>query len=583
MKLFDSVHAASSETRLVRAVAFTSIGAAAIAALYFGQEVLLPTAVAIFLAFILGPATSWLRRFVPHTVAVAAIVLLAMVFFGSLTMFVMSQLADVAGRLPTYQTNLQQKIKDLQGLTENGGALSRFTAMIGSLTSSFTAHEGVKAVAAPTIVQSGSSSVATVAAFALALLHPLLAVGIVLILVVFILLDRDHISDQVVRLVGGSNVHATSEALEDAAGRVARVLMLQVLTNFGFAIAVGAGLFALGTPNPIVWGLLAGGLRFIPYVGATIGAVLPTLISFAVFPGWLHPLLVLGWIIGVDIVLGQIVEPLIFGESTGVTPLALILSALFWGTLWGPVGLLLSTPITICLLVLGKRVPNLGFLHVLLGDQPALLPYQQVYRRLIRRAPTEASAVALAEIEEKGREPGLDESLGRMVVLAEEDRAADRLSPEQVDAIVDGTDLVIDFLDEAEDEEADGEAARLPPPVEGPQASPAHPGVFVRCVGGRGQIDDAAAAVIAFGLRQAGLHALGTRHAGTAPAVGAAAFTIDLICYASHPSDAVRRYTSRKARSDGPERRPSCHRRLRRRAGPRHDRRQAGAKRHLRR
>ena len=551
VKLFDSVLAASSETRLVRAVAFTLIGAAVIAALYFGREVLLPTAVAIFLAFILGPATSWLRRFVPHTVAVAAIVLLAMVFFGSLTMFVMSQLADVAGRLPTYQTNLQQKIKDLQGLTEDGGALSRFTAMIGSLTSSFTAHEGAKAVAAPTIVQSGSSSFATVAAFALALLHPLLAVGIVLILVVFILLDRDHISDQVVRLVGGSNVHATSEALEDAANRVARVLMLQVLTNFGFAIAVGAGLFALGTPNPIVWGLLAGGLRFIPYVGATIGAVLPTLISFAVFPGWLHPLLVLGWIIGVDIVLGQIVEPLIFGESTGVTPLALILSALFWGTLWGPVGLLLSTPITICLLVLGKRVPNLGFLHVLLGDQPALLPYQQVYRRLIRRAPTEASAVALAQIEEKGQEPGLDESLGRMVVLAEEDRAADRLSPEQVDAIVDGTDLVIDFLDEAEDEEPDGEPARPQPPVEGPQASPAYPGVFVRCVGGRGQIDDAAAAVIAFGLRRAGLRALGTRHAGTAPAVEAAAFPIDLICYASHPSDAVRRYTSRKARSEG--------------------------------
>jgi predicted PurR-regulated permease PerM len=559
VKLFDSVHAASSETRLVRAVAFTFIGAAAIAALYFGQEVLLPTAVAIFLAFILGPATSWLRRFVPRTVAVAVIVLLAVAILGSLTMLVTSQLAEVAGSLPTYQTNLQQKIKDLQGLTEGEGPLSRFTAMIASLASNFTAEGGaqVKAGATaaapiPAIVQSGTSGFATVASFALALLHPLLAVGIVLILVVFILLDRDHISDQVVRLVGGSNVHATSEALEDAAGRVARVLMLQVVTNFGFAVTVGVGLFAIGTPNPILWGLLAGMLRFIPYVGASIGALLPTLISFAVFPGWLPPLLVLGWIIGVDIVLGQIVEPLIFGESTGVTPLALILSALFWGTLWGPVGLLLSTPITICLLVVGQRVPNLGFLHVLLGDQPALLPYQQVYRRLIRRAPTEASAVALAEIEEKGEQQGLDDALGRMVVLAEEDRAADRLSQEQVDAIVDGTDLVIDFLDEAEDEEErEGEPGKLQPPSASPHASPARDGVFVRCVGGRGQIDDAAASVIAFGLRQAGLNALGTRHARSAPAVGAASFTIDLICYASHPSEAVRRYTARKARSDG--------------------------------
>ena len=314
-------------------------------------------------------------------------------------------------------------------------------------------------------MKSGESSFATVAAFAMALLHPRLGTGIVLILVIFILLDRDHISDAVVRLVGSSNVHATSEALEDAANRVGRVLLLQVLTNFGFAIAVSAGLFAFGTPNAILWGLLAGMLRFIPYVGAAIGAILPTLISFAVFPGWLQPLLV--------------------------------------------------------------------------------QPYQQIYRRLIRRAASEGSAVALAQIEEKGKELGLDDSLGRMVVLPEEDRSADRLSPEQVDAIVDGTDLVIDFLDEKPDEDS---AAREPTTT--PEAPPIHPGVFVRCVGGRGQIDDAAASIIAFGLRQSGMDALGTRHTETVPAA-AAALTIDLICYASHPSDAVWRYTTRKARREG--------------------------------
>ena len=545
MKLFDSVHAVSSETRLVRTVAFTFIGAVAIAALYFGQEVLLPTAVAIFLAFILGPATAWLRRFVPLPVAVAAIVLLAVGVLGVLATLVMSQLADVAGSLPTYQTNLHQKIKDFQALTEGEGPLSRFTAMFASLANDFAASGGATAAAPALRVQGGESSFGTVAAFALALLHPLLAAGIVLILVVFILLDRDHISDQVVRLVGGSNVHATSEALEDAAGRVARMLALQVLTNFGFAVAVGGGLFAIGTPNPVLWGLLAGALRFIPYVGAVIGAILPTLISFAVFPGWLQPLLVLGWIVGVDIVLGQILEPLVFGESTGVTPLALILSALFWGTLWGPVGLLLSTPITICLLVVGQHVPNLGFLYVLLGDQPALRPYQQVYRRLIRRAASEAAAVAVVQIEENGKERGLDESLGRMVVLAEEDRVADRLSPEQVDAVVEGTDLVIDFLEEAPDEESKPDAP------EGPPAPAAGGDVFFRCIGGRGQIDDAAAAVIAFALRQGGLQALGTRHVESAKTAEAAGYTIDLICYASRPSDAVRRYTARKARSGG--------------------------------
>jgi hypothetical protein len=366
----------------------------------------------------------------------------------------------------------------------------------------------------------------------------------VLILVIFILLDRDHISDQVVRLFGGSDVHATSEALEDAAGRVARVLLLQVLMNLGFSVAVGGGLFLLGMPNPILWGLMAGALRFVPYVGAVLGAVLPTLIAFAVSPGWVQPFLVLGFIVACDIVLGQFLEPLIFGESTGVTPLALILSALFWSSLWGPIGLILSTPITICLLVLGRHVPNLGFLQVLLGDEPALKPYQQIYRRLMRKAVPEASVVAQAEIDEKGREQGLDDSLGRMVVLAEQDRASDRLSPEQIDAIVEGTDLVLDFLDDKDDENA------------APAAPRSAPRAFIRCVGGRSQIDDASAAVVAFGLREGGLDAVSAKRgestatepvAAVAAAAGAT-FTLNLICYASHPSEAVRRYTSRKLR-----------------------------------
>ena len=221
------------------------------------------------------------------------------------------------------------------------------------------------------------------------MLHPLLSIGIVIILAVFILLDRDHLSDKFVRLFG-ADVHATSEAVGDAAARIARMLSLQLLTNLGFAVLVGGGLFMLGMPNALLWGLLAGALRFVPYVGAALGALLPTLVAIAVMPGWLQPLLVLGFIIALDILIGQLVEPLLFGESTGVTPLALILSAIFWGMLWGPIGLLLSTPLTICLLVLGTHVPHLQFLQVLLGDEPALAPYQQIYRRLIRKAVVDA-------------------------------------------------------------------------------------------------------------------------------------------------------------------------------------------------
>jgi predicted PurR-regulated permease PerM len=539
MKFPDLASATGGGAGLQRAAAITFIGAVAIAALYVGRDVLIPAAIAVLFAFILGPAVTWVRRVLPLPLAVTVVVLGALVVAGLLTVLVMAQLAEVAGSLPSYQTNLQQKIRDIRALSEGGGTVSRFMAMVASLGHDLALTAGP--ASAPAVqVQSSGSNLESVAAFVSPLLHPILTIGIVVILVVFILLDRDHLNDQFVRLFGASDVHATAEAIGDAASRVARVLSLQLMTNFGFAVAVGGGLFVLGMPNALLWGLLAGGLRFVPYVGTALGAVLPTLIAFAVTPGWAQPFLVLGWMIVCDVVLGQLIEPLLFGESTGVTPLALIMSALFWGTLWGPVGLLLSTPLAICLLVLGRHVPHLGFLQIILGDEPALAPYQQIYRRLIRKAVADASTVALAEIEEKGRERGLDDSMGRMVVLAEGDRAQDRLSAVQVEAIVEGTDDVLDFL------AADALEARPAQPV-APDLAGREVRAWFHCVGGRGQIDDAAASIVAFALRQSGLEAASQRR-GEKPSGDATdgALVIQLICYASHPSDAVRRYTLRK-------------------------------------
>jgi predicted PurR-regulated permease PerM len=538
MKILDFANREQDDARLVRTAAITFISATAIVALYLGQEVLIPVAIAMLFAFILSPAVSLVRRLVPLPLAVTVVVLGALMVAGLLTLLVMTQLAEVAGSLTSYQTNLHRKIQDIRGLSEGGGALSRFASMVASLAHDLEVTAGPAAPPAVR-VQSGSSF-ENIAAFVAPLTHPLLTIGIAVILVVFILLDRDHLSDQFVRLFGQSDVHATSEVIGDAADRVGRVLSLQLMTNFGFAIVVGGGLFVLGMPNPLLWGLLAGGLRFIPYVGAMLAAVLPTLIAFAIAPGWMQPLLVLGWIVGSDIVIGQIIEPLLFGESTGVTPLALIMSAIFWGTLWGPIGLLLSTPLTVCLLVVGTHVPNLGFLQILLGAAPALAPYQQIYRRLIRKAVADASAVALAEIEEKGRERGLDDGMGRMVVLAEADRALDRLSAEQIDAIVEGTDEVLDMI--AEDA-LDGD---LPAAVSA-DAAAREARTFFQCVGGRGQIDDAAASIVAFALRQTGLQASSHHHGDKgSDAAPEGSVTVHLICYASHPSEAVRRYTRRK-------------------------------------
>ena len=526
-----------SDLRLVRAAAIALLGAIAILALYFGRDVLIPTALAMFFAFILGPALTWVRRFLPLPLAVGVVVTGGLVVGGIVAVLVFSQLADVAGSLTRYQANLHQKIQDVRALSEGGGAVSRFMSMAASLAHDLNLDAGPAAVPAVR-VQSGMSSFASVVGFVAPLLYPLLSLGIIVILVVFILADRDHLSDQFVRLFGASDVHATSKALSDAAARVARVLALQLLTNLGFAVLVGLSLFALGMPNAVLWGLLAGALRFVPYVGAILGAVLPTIIAFAVLPGWLMPLLVLGCIVALDVIIGQVVEPLLFGESTGVNPLALILSAIFWGTLWGPIGLLLSTPLTICLLVLGKHVPHLGVLEVMLGDEPALAPYQQIYRRLIRKAVADASVVALAEIEAKGPEAGLDDAMGRMVVLAEADDTLDRLSPAERVAIVEGTDDVLDFLSVASDDAATADA---PPPSGLPERREDR--VSLRCIGGRGGIDDAAAAIFAFALRRHGFDAVASRRGEV---IDDSNRVLPLICYASHPSDAVRRYNQRK-------------------------------------
>jgi len=538
--------ASRGDTRVVRTAAIAVIVALVIVALYFGRDVLLPAAMAVLFSFVLGPVVTGVRRLLPMPLAVALVVIGALILAGLLTALILTQLAEVADRLPGYQSNLQQKIQDIRGLSEGGGTLARLTAMLASLGDALAPSP----VSGPAVRVQTGSGFDSVTAYAATLLHPFLTIGIVVILVVFILLDRDHVSDQFVRLFGAGDVHATSEAIADAAVRLSRVLALQLMTNFGFAVAIGGGLFALGMPNSALWGMLAGGLRFVPYIGSALGAVLPTLVAFAVAPGWTQPLLVLGWIVVCDIVIGQIVEPLLFGESIGVTPLALIMSALFWATLWGPLGLLLSTPLTICLLVLGRHVPRLSFLQILLGSAPALAPFQQIYRRLIRRAIADAATVALAEIEEKGRERGLDEGMGRMVVLAEADRAQDRLSADQVEAIVEGTDEVLDFI--AADLLEDAAAGS------GPSPSAGEGDIFFRCVGGRGQIDDAAASVIAFALRQAGFRANSQRRSDTSNSAEDGVTVLDLICFASHPSESVRRYTLRKLAVAGGAGRARC-------------------------
>ncbi|HEX3553071.1 MAG TPA: AI-2E family transporter [Thermoanaerobaculia bacterium] len=267
------------------------------------------------------------------------------------------------------------------------------------------------------------------------LLRPLGTAGLVVVFVIFMLIRREDLRDRLLRLLGQGRLNATTQALDEAAHRVSRYLLMQCLINSGTAIAVGLGLLLIGVPNALLWGLLAGVLRFIPYAGPWIAATLPVLISLAVFPGWLQPLLTLGLFLLIEFVSNNFVEPLVYGSETGISTIGILVAAVFWTWLWGPVGLLLATPLTVCLVVIGRYVSQLHFLSVLLGDEPPLSLEAQIYQRLLVMDPVEVGAVLEASLKEKTVAELYDGVLIPALILAERDRHRGELSPEREEFI----------------------------------------------------------------------------------------------------------------------------------------------------
>ena len=233
------------------------------------------------------------------------------------------------------------------------------------------------------------------------LVAPIATAGLVVVFVIFMLLQREDLRDRIIRLVGASDVARATEAMDDAAKRISRYLLMQLVINVLYGIPVGIGLYFIGVPNPILWGLLATVLRFIPYLGPVIAALFPIALSFAVAPGWTLPLLTIALFVTLELFSNNVLEPWLYGSSTGLSPVAVLVAAVFWTTLWGPVGLLLSTPLTVCLVVLGRHVPQLGFFDVLLGDEPALPPELKFYQRLLARDPEEATELAEEYLEDE--------------------------------------------------------------------------------------------------------------------------------------------------------------------------------------
>ena len=507
-----------------------AVGVFVIAALYFAREVFVPLALALLLSFALGPLVMFLRRWhVGRMPSVIAAVLLAFVLIFSLGSVIGNQLAHLAENLPQYQTNVAEKIHSLQGSATGGGVVGRASAMLKRLSDEITHSTPAAATRAPVAVPAAPRSSTQPApipveihqpdltAFEVLqtiigpLLQPLATTGIVIVFVVFFLLQREDLRDRFIRLAGAHDLQKTTKALDDAAQRLSRYLLMQLAINATFGILIGTGLWLIGIPNPVLWGILAMLLRFVPYIGPIIAAIFPAALALAIDPGWSMLVWTACLFLVVEPLMGQVVEPLLYGHSTGLSAVAIVVAAAFWTWLWGPIGLLLSTPLTLCLVVLGRHVERLEFLAIILGDQPALTLEENFYQRVLANDPDEAAHQAEVYLKSKPLAEYYDEVAIRGLALAQLDvnrGVLEHVRRVQIkEAILGLIDDLSDHLDSppvAEADAAGGEAATPPPPS---APLPADDRRRVLCIAGRGSLDEAAAAMLAQLLGRQGIQA----------------------------------------------------------------------------
>jgi predicted PurR-regulated permease PerM len=368
-----------------------------IAALYFARAIFLPLALGILLTFLLAPVVRLLQRWgLPRTPAVVLTVATSAVIILGLGGVVAQQVTQLGLRLPEYQYNIEQKISSLRSAA-GGGALQRVANFLRDINQQIESHEKPAPSAQPQaqqqseaskpipieIHQPGATPVQVVRQILEPLVDPLTTTGLVFIFVIFFLLQRQDLRDRLIRLAGSHDLQRTTDAITDGAYRLSRYFLAQTALNILFGVIVGVGLTFIGVPNPVLFGILAMLLRFVPYLGAVIAAALPTVIAVAVDPGWRMALETAALFLVLEPLIGQVLEPLVYGHSTGLTPVAIVVAATFWTWLWGPVGLLLSTPLTVCLGVVGRHIPGLQFLDVMIGDEPPLTPAQSFYQRAL--------------------------------------------------------------------------------------------------------------------------------------------------------------------------------------------------------
>jgi len=469
--------------------------------LYFGRQILIPLALSLVLGFLLTPFAGLLERCrLGRVPSVLTVLVLCFALTGFGAWVITGQLVEIMAHIGDYKSNLEDKIHSLH--PPKDGTLSQATATVRELNkelaavpgeiSALPAHgsNGLHGAGGPSrpvpvqVTAPPSNLYQDLRDLLGPLAGPLETGAIVVIFTAFMLIKREDLRNRLIRLGGHGRLNVMTQALDDANHRLSRYLMLQFLVNAGYGILFGLGLYFVGVPNALLWGALGSLLRLVPYVGTLIATAFPMALALAVFPGWKQVWLILGLFLVLELIVGNVVEPLLYGAHTGISSLAILVAAVFWATLWGPVGLILSTPLTVCLMLLGRNVPQLEFLEVALGDEPVLGPEEKFYQRLLAADQEDARTIAESHLQEEDLETLYESVLIPALKLAEEDRHRDALEQHTCEFIYQSTRELIEDLGDR----------RVRPPSSG----------AIVCVPARDEADELVAMMLTQLLQQTG-------------------------------------------------------------------------------
>ena len=554
-----------------------AVAALVIAALYVGREIFVPVALAVLLSFVLAPFVIKLQAWrMPRTLSVIVVVFVGFSVIFGLGGLMVSQAGRLAADLPGYQQTLKDKIDSIRGLTGGSGTLEKASRVLKELKtelqnsqtggqpgSSGILQQSPDKPITVEVKQPDPGALTTLAAIIEPLISPLTTTLIVVIFVVFILIQRQDLRNRFVRLAGSQDIQRTTAAIDEAGERLSKLFLTQIVFNAAFGLAIGIGLELIGVPSAPLWGLIAMIMRFVPYIGAVISAVFPLILAAAVGSGW-EMLLMTGALFAVlELLAGQVIEPLVYGHSTGLSPVAIIVSASFWTWLWGPVGLVLATPLTVCLVVVGRHVDRLQFLDIMLGDEPPLTPPQLIYQRMLAGDPVEAAEQAHDFLKDGSLEDYYDQILLKGLKLAAADLHMGHLDDERLDRILATVAELTGDLEAHDDvepadvvseggesnlsalaaiEQTDAAVTLIPNEWKLPRS--------VLCIPGSTKLDEAAALVLAQILQRRGYGAAAEQADALSIskffALDLSAVSLVCICYVDRPSSAKIHYAVRR-------------------------------------